>query len=81
MNLREMSQFDDVVISQNMEKDCVCLGAPVHGDAEEVKDGGSGEHHVHGLVHVTQPDREQPVAVQEDTDSIEHHRPDGHREI
>ena len=51
------------------------LGAPVHGDAEEVEDGGGGEDHVHGLVHVTQPHREQPVAVQEDVDGIEHHRP------
>ena len=50
-------------------------GEPVHGDAEEVEDGGGGEHYVHGIVHVTQPHREQPMAVQKDADGIEHHRP------
>lgn len=86
MNLREMSEFDDVVISERRENFDSVMGQglqliPVHGDAEEVEDGGGGEHHVHGIVHVTQPDREQPVAVQEDTDAIKHHRPNGHREI
>ena len=83
MNLRELSEFDNVVISERRENFRYVLeqGLPVHGDAEEIEDGGGGEHHVHGVVHVTQPHGEQPVAVQEDADGIEHHRPHGHGEI
>ena len=81
MNLRELSEFDNVVISERRENFEHVVYLPVHGDAEEIEDGGGGEHHVHGVVHVTQPHGEQPVAVQEDADGIEHHRPHGHGEI
>ena len=58
------------------EKVCLLsLVAPVHGDAEEVENGGGREHDVHSIVHVTQPHGEEPMAVQEDANGIEHHRP------
>lgn len=46
---------------------------PVHGDAEEVEDGGGGEDHVHGIVHVTQPHGEHPLTIQHNIDGIEDH--------
>ena len=49
------------------------LGAvPVHVDAEEVEDGGCGEDNVHGVVHVTQPGREYPLAIEDNSDGIKY---------
>ena len=44
---------------------------PVHGDAEQVEDGGRGEDHVHGVVHVAEPGREYPLTIEDDGDGIE----------
>ena len=46
---------------------------PVHGDAKEVEDGGGGEDHIHGIVHVTHPHREHPVPLQDHLGRVEHH--------
>ena len=58
------------------------LGAvPVHGDAEEVEDGGCGEDHVEGVVHVAQPHREHPVPVQQHVDGVKHHGAHRHGQV
>ena len=54
---------------------------PVHGDAEEVEDGGGGEDHVHGIVHITQHHGEKPVTVKDHLDGIKNHRTHRHRQV
>ena len=46
---------------------------PVHGDAEEVEDGGGGEDDIHGVVNIAEPHGKQPVAIQDDLDGVENH--------
>ena len=54
---------------------------PVHGDAEEVEDGGGGEDHVHGIVDVTNPHGKDPVALEDHQASVEKHCTHGHGQV
>ena len=81
-NVKEFLMFFKYV-SENMfcENKRKVFQLPVHRNTEEVENWSSWENHIHSFVHVTQPDREEPMTRVHHIDCIKHHCSHWHGQI